>query len=131
MNYLSLLIWLKLKVDHVLIHKKISSKSHALLNDYCHFLIHWSKSMILILFSRGPKSVHFSNKYDAHIIFIYAQKNFSRYCFGSNANCVDLINHLGAIGNVLNLLIFTRPTLSRSSCTLYLIAASIDNILVI
>jgi len=38
---------------------------------------------------------------------------------------------LGTIGNVLNLLIFTRPTLLRSSCTLYLIAASIDNILVI
>jgi hypothetical protein len=38
---------------------------------------------------------------------------------------------LGTIGNVLNLLIFTRPTLLRSSCTLYLIATSIDNILVI
>ncbi|CAF0996289.1 unnamed protein product [Rotaria sp. Silwood1] len=38
---------------------------------------------------------------------------------------------LGIIGNGLNLFIFTRRTLSRSSCTLYLIAASIDNILVI
>ncbi len=38
---------------------------------------------------------------------------------------------LGTIGNVLNLLIFTRPTLLRSSCTFYLLAASIDNILVI
>ena len=38
---------------------------------------------------------------------------------------------LGTIGNVLNLIIFTRPILLRSSCTLYLIAASIDNILVI
>ncbi|CAF3213424.1 unnamed protein product [Rotaria sp. Silwood2] len=38
---------------------------------------------------------------------------------------------LGTIGNALNLFIFTRPTLSKSSCTLYLIAASIDNILVI
>jgi hypothetical protein len=38
---------------------------------------------------------------------------------------------LGTIGNVLNLLIFTRRTLLQSSCTLYLIAASIDNILVI
>jgi hypothetical protein len=38
---------------------------------------------------------------------------------------------LGTIGNVLSLLIFTRPILLRSSCTLYLIAASIDNILVI
>ncbi|CAF0996232.1 unnamed protein product [Rotaria sp. Silwood1] len=38
---------------------------------------------------------------------------------------------LGTIGNGLNLFIFTRPTLSKSSCTLYLIAASIDNILVI
>ncbi|CAF4456338.1 unnamed protein product [Rotaria sp. Silwood2] len=37
----------------------------------------------------------------------------------------------GTIGNALNLFIFTRPTLARSSCTLYLIAASIDNILVI
>ena len=38
---------------------------------------------------------------------------------------------LGTIGNFLNLLIFTRPTLLRNSCTLYLIAASIDNIFVI
>jgi hypothetical protein len=38
---------------------------------------------------------------------------------------------LGTIGNVLNLIIFTRPILLRSSCTLYLIAASVDNILVI
>jgi hypothetical protein len=38
---------------------------------------------------------------------------------------------LGTIGNVLNLVIFTRPILLRSPCTLYLIAASIDNILVI
>jgi hypothetical protein len=38
---------------------------------------------------------------------------------------------LGTIGNVLNLAIFTRPTLLRSSCTLYLIATSIDNIVVI
>ena len=38
---------------------------------------------------------------------------------------------LGTIGNVLSLLIFTRPTLLRSSCTLYLIAASADNIMVI
>jgi hypothetical protein len=38
---------------------------------------------------------------------------------------------LGTIGNILNFLIFTRRTLLRSSCTLYLIAASIDNILVI
>jgi hypothetical protein len=38
---------------------------------------------------------------------------------------------LGTIGNVLNLIIFTRPTLLRASCTLYLIAGSIDNILVI
>ncbi|CAF3289200.1 unnamed protein product [Rotaria sp. Silwood2] len=38
---------------------------------------------------------------------------------------------LGTLGNALNLFIFTRPTLSRSSCTLYLIAASVDNILVI
>jgi hypothetical protein len=35
------------------------------------------------------------------------------------------------IGTILNLLIFIRPTLLRSSCTLYLIAATIDNILVI
>jgi hypothetical protein len=38
---------------------------------------------------------------------------------------------LGTIGNVLNLVIFARPILLRSPCTLYLIAASIDNILVI
>jgi hypothetical protein len=38
---------------------------------------------------------------------------------------------LGTIGNILNLLIFTRPTLLRSSCTLYLIATSINNLLVI
>jgi hypothetical protein len=38
---------------------------------------------------------------------------------------------LGTIGNILNLLIFTRPARSRSSCILYLIAASIDNLLVI
>jgi len=38
---------------------------------------------------------------------------------------------LGTIGNLLNLLVFTRPTLLRSSCTLYFIAASIDNILAI
>jgi hypothetical protein len=38
---------------------------------------------------------------------------------------------LGTIGNILNLCIFTRRTLLRSSCTLYLIAASVDNILVI
>jgi hypothetical protein len=38
---------------------------------------------------------------------------------------------LGTIGNILNLLIFTRPTLLRSPCTFYLLAASIDNILVI
>ncbi|CAF0742709.1 unnamed protein product [Adineta steineri] len=38
---------------------------------------------------------------------------------------------LGTIGNVLNLFIFTRPTLLKSPCTLYLLAASIDNILVI
>ena len=38
---------------------------------------------------------------------------------------------LGTIGNILNLVIFTRPVLLRSPCTLYLIAASIDNILVI
>ncbi len=38
---------------------------------------------------------------------------------------------LGTIGNILNLLIFTRPIRSRSSCIFYLIAASIDNILVI
>ncbi len=37
----------------------------------------------------------------------------------------------GTIGNILSLLIFTRPTLLRSSCTLYLIADSINNILVI
>lgn len=37
----------------------------------------------------------------------------------------------GTIGNILNLLVFTRPTLLRSSCTLYFIAASIDNILAI
>jgi hypothetical protein len=38
---------------------------------------------------------------------------------------------LGTIGNILNLYIFTRRTLLRSACTLYLLAASIDNILVI
>ncbi len=38
---------------------------------------------------------------------------------------------LGTIGNILNLIIFTRPKHSRSSCILYFIAASIDNILVI
>ncbi len=38
---------------------------------------------------------------------------------------------LGTIGNVLNLLIYTRPTLLRTSCTLYLIADSINNILVV
>ncbi len=37
----------------------------------------------------------------------------------------------GTIGNILSLLIFTRPILLRSSCTLYLIADSINNILVI
>ncbi len=37
----------------------------------------------------------------------------------------------GTIGNILNLLIFTRPKRAGSSCILYLIAASIDNILVI
>jgi len=37
----------------------------------------------------------------------------------------------GTIGNILSLLIFTRRTLLRSSCTLYLIADSINNILVI
>ena len=38
---------------------------------------------------------------------------------------------LGTIGNILNLFIFTRPTLLRSSCTLYFIATSIDNLLAI
>jgi hypothetical protein len=37
----------------------------------------------------------------------------------------------GTIGNILNLFVFTRPRLLRSSCTLYFIAASIDNILAI
>ncbi|CAF4671612.1 unnamed protein product [Rotaria sp. Silwood1] len=37
----------------------------------------------------------------------------------------------GTIGNTLNLFIFTRPKLLRSSCTLYFIAVSIDNILAI
>ena len=36
----------------------------------------------------------------------------------------------GTLGNILNLCIFTRPNLYRSPCTLYLIAASIDNLLV-
>lgn len=36
----------------------------------------------------------------------------------------------GTVGNSLNLCIFTRPNLYRSPCTLYLIAASIDNLLV-
>ncbi|CAF2117966.1 unnamed protein product [Rotaria magnacalcarata] len=38
---------------------------------------------------------------------------------------------LGTIGNILDVFIFTRRTLSKSSCTLYLIAVSIDNIIVI
>lgn len=38
---------------------------------------------------------------------------------------------LGTIGNILNLFIFTRQTLLKSSCTLYLIAQSIDNLFVI
>jgi len=38
---------------------------------------------------------------------------------------------LGTIGNILNILIFTRPKLLQLSCTIYLLAASIDNILVI
>ena len=38
---------------------------------------------------------------------------------------------IGTIGNVLNILIFKRPTLLRSPCTLYLLFASIDNLLVI
>ncbi len=37
----------------------------------------------------------------------------------------------GTIGNALNIFIFTRPVLLRASCTLYLLAGSIDNILVI
>lgn len=37
----------------------------------------------------------------------------------------------GTIGNILNLFVFTRRTLIRSSCALYFIAASIDNILAI
>ena len=36
----------------------------------------------------------------------------------------------GTLGNSLNLCIFTRPNLYRSPCTLYLIAASVDNLLV-
>ena len=36
----------------------------------------------------------------------------------------------GTLGNALNLCIFTRPNLYRSPCTLYLIAASIDNLIV-
>mgnify|MGYP001077690578 FL=1 len=35
----------------------------------------------------------------------------------------------GTFGNIFNLLIFTRPALLRSACTLYFIAASIDNLL--
>ena len=38
---------------------------------------------------------------------------------------------IGTVGNTLNLFIFTRPFLLKSSCTLYMIAASIDNLLVI
>lgn len=38
---------------------------------------------------------------------------------------------IGTVGNILNLFLFTRPVLLKSSCTLYLIAASIDNLLVI
>ncbi|CAF3190493.1 unnamed protein product [Rotaria socialis] len=37
----------------------------------------------------------------------------------------------GTVGNALNLFIFTCRTLSQLSCTLHLIAASIDNTLVI
>ncbi|CAF3024782.1 unnamed protein product [Rotaria sp. Silwood2] len=35
---------------------------------------------------------------------------------------------LGTVGNAIDLIIFTRPKLLSSSCTLYFIAASIDNI---
>ncbi|CAF3504358.1 unnamed protein product [Rotaria socialis] len=38
---------------------------------------------------------------------------------------------LGTIRNVLNLFIFTRPRFLRSSCTLYFIAVSINNIIAI
>ena len=38
---------------------------------------------------------------------------------------------IGTVGNVLNLFIFKRPALLRSPCTVYLLAASIDNLLVI
>jgi len=37
----------------------------------------------------------------------------------------------GTIGNILNILIFTRPKLLQLSCTIYLFAASIANILAI
>ena len=42
-----------------------------------------------------------------------------------------LLIFIGTVGNILNLFLFTRPVLLKSSCTLYLIAASIDNLLVI
>lgn len=38
---------------------------------------------------------------------------------------------IGTIGNVLNVFIFKRPALRKSPCTLYLLAASVDNLLVI
>ncbi|CAF1622486.1 unnamed protein product [Rotaria sp. Silwood1] len=42
-----------------------------------------------------------------------------------------LLMVFGTIGNILDLFIFTRRKLLHSSCTLYFIAASIDNILAI